>query len=292
MKNRKTFCCFILLVVCLLSGCSLEPVVVEPETIGDYFVFCTLSSTYESQQLILGKSLPEVMPEKISDAQVYVRSQSQTVQLEHVKNGFYRDQEKSLKIEPGETFYLDVFKDDKKIISGETTLPGVFEIYEPAQGDTINYLVTRGGVDTTSLIKVKWTPSENAKFYTVSIVCDSSIVQGSGHNTSKNNIFFPDVYPGFPYEQTVKKKAVVPATLYVMARDSSFVFINSNGRQNYRVDFHDHTREEGHEEYMYYPYMHIQEKVKMSGANGSFNGMAVVTKKIFLNLTIDWESQH
>jgi len=285
MKQIPYFLVFFLLLT--LSGCSLEPKVIEPETLGNYYIFCTLAPTFDEHKLEIGKSLPEIMPEPVTDAEVYIRNSTKTVHLTHTQGSKYRDVNRELQIQPGETYYLDIFRDGHKIINGQTTLPGPFDILIPGNGDTVNYTLSRGAIDTLSFPQVKWSESHRAKYYSVNIKIDNDLVEGNVHNTFRRAIFFPDIVPKFSYQDSVKKTIIVPAQLYVFALDSSFVFMNFNARR-FGENITDWTREEAKEAGKYYPYWYDKSKINLNGAAGAFNGISMAKIDIFVKIKIDW----
>ncbi|MBN2011597.1 hypothetical protein JW960_19860 [candidate division KSB1 bacterium] len=101
--------------------CSLDPVVHQQEQIGQYYAFCTLSPSIEKQEVIVGRAIPESMPEDISDADVMIASTDQIVRFVYIGNGIYQDRNKELSVLPGETYQLHVKFSDGEIITGNTT---------------------------------------------------------------------------------------------------------------------------------------------------------------------------
>lgn len=285
MKQIPYF--LIILFLLTLSGCSLEPKVIEPETLGNYYVFCTLAPTFDEHKLEIAKSLPEIMPEPVTDAEVYIRNSTKTVRLTHTQGSKYRDVNRELQIQPGETYYLDIFRNGHKIINGQTTLPGPFNILTPENGDTVNYTLQQGTIDTLSFPRVKWSESQRAKYYSVNLKIDNDLVGGNIHNTFRKSIFFPEILPRFSNQDSVKKTILVPAQLYVFALDSSFVFIGFNSRR-FMDSFADWTREESEEVSKYYPYWYDKSKINLNGAAGAFNGTSMAKIDIFVKIKIDW----
>jgi hypothetical protein len=278
---------FLLFLLLSLAACSLDPIVIEPDTIGDYYLFCTLAPTFKKHQLILGKSLPEVMPEMIEDARVILKSNDQLISMTHTGNGRYFDTSGELVVEPGEKYSLNVLRDGEQIIYGETLVPGPFSITSPCERDTIQLDLSRIPADTSSLPLVLWTPSARAKYYTVTVKMNSDDVWGSFHSTYRNQMYFPDIIPHFSYRETVKKEILVPATLYVFARDSSFVFLPYNLRNNSDYHFLDFTKEQD-DRMEFYPFSFDTTRVKMKGALGAFSSISADSLFIYLKININW----
>jgi hypothetical protein len=278
----------LLITTLLVFNCSLEPVVIDPETIGDYYLFCTLAPTYSNHQLILGKSLPEILPEQITDATVVIKSENQTITMQHAEKGRYLDEMGELLVEPGEKYLLEVFRGNERIISGETQVPGPFSITSPCKGDTIQLNMSRTPADTSSLPLIQWTTSEHAKYYTAKLDIESEKIWGSFHNTYRKYMYLPDILPSFSYNESVQKEIVVPTKLYVFARDSSFSFLTYNSRRNWDYQFLDYTREQSEESNEFYPFSFDSTKVKMTGALGAFSSINAAQILIYLKIHIDW----
>ncbi len=279
---------FIFYLFILFFSCSLDPVVIDPETLGDYYVFCTLSPGYSHQEVLLGKSVPEGLPVAITDAEVAICSDSQSVVLTHIKNGLYRDVNSNLKLNPGSTYTLEIKIQNGKQITGKTTLPGAFDILYPLTGDTIQHFLSRT-LDTLLLAHVGWLQSEHAKFYSIYLKIEDDQMHGGLISTFRSDVIIPELTPNFSWIDTLKCEKLVQADLYVFARDSTERFFGNS--RHFLDNYTDYTWEDledwiiGSEDRIW---GFDADKIKLDGAIGVFNSIGMAKHEICLNVKIDW----
>ena len=279
---------FFLSLLILLLSCSLDPVVIDPETLGDYYVFCTLSPGYSHQEILVGKSVPEDLPVAITDAEVTIRSDSQSVMFTHIKNGLYRDENNDLKLNPGSTYTLDIKLQNGEQITGETTLPGTFDILYPHDGDTVQHFLSRT-LDTLLLAHVGWLQSERAKFYSVYLKIEDDLIAGNLVSTFRSDVIIPELTPRFLWTDTLKCEIMTPALLYIFAHDSTQRF---PGYSRCFLDPYTDFTWKDLEDWIIGFEDRIQgfdaDKIKLKGAIGVFNSIGMSKKEINLKVTIDW----
>jgi len=151
----------------LAASCTTDPVLTDPDSFKEYFVFCTLTPKAEYQQVVLCRMLPENLPGRITDADVSIGYGQKAVWLGYDRDFLYRDEEKKLLLVPGETYILNIrLKDGTKLI-GSTSIPGSFSITSPCPGDTLDYrLASTSGNRLTFTDSIRFSNvSSGARFY-------------------------------------------------------------------------------------------------------------------------------
>ena len=284
-KSYRHRVLFVIVSFLISSSCSLEPVVIEPETLGEYFVFCTLTPTLEEQELLLGKTVPENLPVPIANARVIISDDTHSVKLSHVGSGVYRDVDRLLKIRAGIKYSLNIALSHGKTILGETIIPGDFEIIFPSKGDTINHFLT-SKLDTSLLCHVRWTQSKAAKFYTLYLEINDKNITSTFINTFRNTAIIPELWPILSTPDSLTGEEIVSARLWVFARDSTFHFI-PQGR-HFLDFFTDYTEEELQEFYNNSFRQFNRERTNLKGAIGAFCGISSASTEICLKIEFDW----
>ncbi len=102
-----------------------------------------------------------------ADAEVSISDEyGNTVQLEHVGNGFYRDVDYKLHVKALNTYHLRVEYDGESF-TGSTTVPGPFEITNTFENDTLRSFLHQieGRPKPTPFWRLDHTASEGAVFY-------------------------------------------------------------------------------------------------------------------------------
>jgi len=128
--------------ICMLflaASCTTDPVLTDPDSFREYFVFSTLTPKAEHQQVVLCRMLPENLPGRVTDAEVHIRCGQKIVRLEYDRDFLYRDKEKNLLLVPGETYFLNIRLKNGTELTGSTMIPGSFSITSPCPGDTLEY---------------------------------------------------------------------------------------------------------------------------------------------------------
>jgi len=277
---------FILLLAFL--SCSLDPVVIDPESMGDYYVDCLLSPTFEYQEVLVGKSIPESKPVDIKDAQVSITdlTENVVVTFTHIKNGIYRDIEKRLNVVYGHSYHLEVTLENGQRITGEKTLPDDFEIRAPAFGDTLGYFLEYK-LDTLQMPHVGWTASENASFYSAHLLIETDNVRGGSVFTYRNHILIPEIIPKFSWADTLTDSSLVQASLVVFAYDSSQMFIPTT--RLFLDNFVDYTREEWQKAINSYS-TDVKQNSNVQGGIGRFDGLIMAKTDFYVQVYTYWHT--
>ncbi len=203
-------------------ACTLDPVVIDPENAGEYYVLCTLSAGSSRQKVRVGRSRPEHLPVDITDAQVGIYTDAQDVPFVHFKDGFYVENGEKLQVINGETYYLDVHMKNGDRISAETTIPGDFQILHPSSGDTVEHFVSMS-LDTLLLDRIFWNDCSEAEHYRIMFDIRDPELNFQPVNTFKTNIFMPEII-AYDWGKPLSGEKIIETTLYVFARGSTHCF--------------------------------------------------------------------
>ncbi|MBI4723247.1 MAG: hypothetical protein HY769_09710 [Candidatus Stahlbacteria bacterium] len=159
--------CLLSSVLCLLSswGCLKSPT--QPTVVPKYNVFAILDPMKRNQKVIVDKiyAMDEDANKKILPLAKEVKLQCPAFEV-----GFspiidtptvYRDTSVVFYVMPESTYTLSILFNDGIIMTTKTKVPGVFYIFWPMPGDTIDL--------SDSLDAIIWTASKGAKGYLVSL---------------------------------------------------------------------------------------------------------------------------
>ena len=276
----------ILWLLFLILACSTDPVVIQPETLGDYYAFCTLSPGYEYQEVLVGKAIPESKWLDIDDALVSIKDieSDNIVYFTHIINGVYRDIDRKLEILNSHSYYLKVLFSNGHVITGTTFAPDDFTILAPVPNDTIEYFM---GIklDTLKMAKVKWTKAEGAKFYSVFLQINDDMFNSVPVYTFQSQVYLPEIIPRFDWSSVIKDTVLVKSVLMVSAYDSTQSFNAS--RRAFIDGFVDFTEEQWHESINSTSQRNnIQSKIK--GGIGDFKVALMASNEIVIKIFIDW----
>ncbi|MBN2001496.1 DUF4249 family protein [candidate division KSB1 bacterium] len=267
-----------------LFSCSLDPVVIDPDNAGEYYVLCTLSAGYSRQTVRIGRAKPEHLPVDITDAQVRIYTDRQNVPFSHLQDGRYVENGEKLQVINGETYYLDVQMQNGDKISAETTIPRDFNILHPCSGDTIEHFVSMS-LDTLLLDRIRWERCPGAEHYTVILDLPDPDVRVQSINTFRTDVYLPEIVAS-NWMEPLSGEKTLDATCYVFARDSTccfyytyrrFVNRDVDGSAGHELDFL-----KNNERNFYL------DKMNITGATGAFHGVAMDSAKFTLKLYMDW----
>ena len=161
ISRRFVLVLFTLLI--LITGCN--KVTTEPTGIDDYSVLAYITSDSAKQKIFVYRAVP-LNSNDSSDyfydkAEVSVTGNSTLEKYSYYNDNYYDEYyvDSTSHFKPGETYYLNI-KTGAETVTGETTLPGDFEITSLK-----NYQVII--VDKTIKLDLKWTKSNNAYAYII-----------------------------------------------------------------------------------------------------------------------------
>ena len=217
IKKPIILCCIFCSIAFYLFSCTLDPILSDPESVGEVYAFCVLVSG-QPAEVILCRSIPESPPIHIPDARVTLMSRISVQDLEYQGNGFYKDPQNHLKLVPGEQYILNIILKDGTRISGQTTIPGAFEILQPTDHDTLVYpLATE--TDTSRFPRIAWQPSQHAYHYTVRTNSPDHILEPM-FTTFRNRTFAPTLNI---FSSNTPQKQIIQAKLTITAVDSHII---------------------------------------------------------------------
>ncbi len=270
----------------LFLACATNPVIDDPDTLGDYYVFCTLSPVYDKQELLFGKTVPEAMPQVFPNAEVIVNNDRQSVRFSYAGIDVYRDEGDELIVQNGGTYHLQIKVPNGKVITGTTTLPGPFEILNPQEGDTVQHFCSQK-LDTLLMPRTSWSQSAGAKYYSMFLQPEDSTLFAQMTTTFRIKTILPDLYPYTSRISTLHGEIMTKANLTVLAYDSTKDFLLTP--RYYLHSYRDATSEEVWNWYVNRHRFGFDEKDNhLDGAIGVFNGIAVARKEFYLKIEIDW----
>jgi len=214
----------ILFIAALLLNCSIDPVVQEADTIGDYFAYCTLMPYSEKQTVLVGRTVPESLPYWYNDVEITLSGLGKTSQFRCLGSGKYEEILPALPITGGSVYTLNVLFPDGHRITATTRVPGDFTILEPTHGDTLYYQIgPRKDPKFKHIFPViEWSPSERAYYYVSNSIVKDGPCGGGIAFTNYTKISIPF----YPYNCWVEGAAQLTdyythLTLFVVAIDSS-----------------------------------------------------------------------
>lgn len=275
------------IIVAFFVSCSTEPIILEPESVGDYYAYCTLLTTGSTHQILLGKSVPENKPIDIGNAQVTIFADSERTNFSYMGNGIYQNIKNKLEVKPGRNYHLNIQLPDGKSITGETTVPNEFNILFPAEEDTVEYDVNNQA-DTLTMPKVSWKASTGALSYQLAfefVENNNLKISDIPVSTLRTCTFMPELLANDIQDAT--KQSIVQATLYVAALDSfnlvlpatrlflpKFYDINPKTFREFNLKYQNELDSES------------KPSTNLSNAFGLFNSANIQQRKLWLKLKI------
>jgi hypothetical protein len=264
-------------------SCTLDPILSDPEAVAKVYASCLLI-TGQPAVVVLGRSVPESPPIYIPDARVTLMSCDSLQDLVYQGNGFYKDSQNRLKLVPGEHYTLNIVLKDGTHISGQTTIPGAFEIFQPTDNDTLFYpLATE--TDTSRFPKIAWQPSPRAYHYTVQTNSPGNILEPI-FTTFRNRTFAPTLNPFSP---NTPQKQIIQAKLTVTAVDSHIILDPAPRHHNSIPSLYDfHSRDQyiyliaRFESEMDKGYTHSSPYSNLKGGLGSIGAMHSESRRFFV----------
>jgi len=223
---------FSLFLSLLILSCSIEPVVYEEGTTGDYFAFCTLSPQFKKQKVLIGRMVVESLPRYFPDAQVSLSGAGKASNLIHVKNGIYEELPPYLPIIGDSIYTMLVQFPDGHMIEAKTKIPEDFTLLEPSPGDTLFYQIGSREAPSENLILpvVSWTPSSAAYYYEARTQLTEDRCGADLVRTNYTHTFVP-YYPYRCINNHLSSEFFESVRLLVTAIDSSRGFVGQSRDQ-------------------------------------------------------------
>ena len=136
---KKIVSFYIFVAVTCFFSCTTDPVLIDADSLSEYYVRSKISPNVNSIGVIVGKTFPENMPDDIGGARVTVTGAQSYVLLKEWKPGRYIDAAKDLSILPGHNYNLSITLPEGNVINGRTTVPGDFGLVDAIHSDTLEY---------------------------------------------------------------------------------------------------------------------------------------------------------
>ncbi len=131
----------ILVFVLLHLSCTHDPILVDPDSMGTYYLISQISPNISPNGAVVGYSLPETMPEDVSGAEVTLAGNGQNVVLSELQPGVYADDQKMVDVVPGERYDISARINEDVLLYAHTYLPGDFFVLKENMPDTLVYLL-------------------------------------------------------------------------------------------------------------------------------------------------------
>jgi len=231
--------CFIRLFFLLLIfiSCSIDPVVQDSETVGDYFAFCTLMTFVEKQSVLVGRTVVENLPRYYPDAKVTLSGSGYSSQLIYTKNGVFEEQKPFIPIIGDSTYSLEVSFPDGHMIRGKTKIPGDFTLIFPQNHDTLFLKIgpRENPTKNMQVPKIIWSVSNGAYYYYIQ---SSDGLYGGGSESTK---FTQISLPYSPYgcmNCTIPSEYTSILNLQITAIDSTRIY-RSFSQDSIRTEYMD-----------------------------------------------------
>ncbi len=139
MNNFRLIKITIFLMLGILS-CTHDPILVDPDSMGTYYLFSKISAYITPIGAVVGYSLPETMPEDVSGAVVTLSSNGQSAVLDELQPGVYADEQEQVDIVPGERYDISARINDDVLLYAHTYIPGEFRLLKEDMPDTLDYI--------------------------------------------------------------------------------------------------------------------------------------------------------
>ncbi len=271
----------IFIITCIvLFSCSLEPVNYENGNDARYYIYCILNPAAKNQEVLVGKTFPEMPPADITDAVVTISSGIDTARFTYTRDGIYKNLDDPLQVRCGETYALHVNLKNGRTFTGHTAVPGQLHILKPAAGDTLDYYAV-SPADTLTYPRIRWSASRGGYFYTV--VLHSRNLITATFQLYNTTTFLPE-FRAFE-NAPPRKNEIIPAMLYVFAHDSSQTL---TAPQRYFTNYHtDLSFEEFREAIDQYSGQTAPHKVfskNVTSDIGLFGAVSVDSCQLFLRI--------
>ena len=205
--------------ICLIlfstfCGCTLEPVFIDPDSLGDYYIYARLSNTYDEQSVYIEKTIPENQSRYVPDAKVSIRYDSTTIKFIYFQDGYYRENgPEKLAVIPGKKYELYAQFSDGHSLTATTVVPDFPEILYPAQGDTVIQDFTKRDVQDSTLAPIRWKQSRNALMYKITLLPKDGFVWSLDENYHGTGGVIPHLW----LTSSAEKKNIYETDLYLFA---------------------------------------------------------------------------
>ena len=151
----------------ILVACSTDPVVTNKDTVEIPIALCLLCPEKNGVVAFIGRSFPEVGIEYLNDAQVTISYDSGYVQLYHISNGVYKNND--FQVQHNKEYKFSALLKSGKWLTATTKVPGTVKILNISNGDTLFYEKDPSISDRHVLVAkgppISWKTTEGAAYY-------------------------------------------------------------------------------------------------------------------------------
>ncbi len=174
MNNFRLIKITIFLMLGILS-CTHDPILVDPDSMGTYYLISQISPDISPNGAVVGYSLPETMPEDVSGAVVTLSGNNQSAVLDELQPGVYGDEQEQVDIIPGQRYDISARINKDVLLYAYTYLPGEFRLLKEEMPDTLEYIYkgyTQKYYPYFSISEyvspqIRYSKSENAFWYSI-----------------------------------------------------------------------------------------------------------------------------
>ncbi|MBN2412252.1 hypothetical protein JXQ31_11215 [candidate division KSB1 bacterium] len=171
MKFLKFF------ILCIFASCSHDPILIDPDSMGTYYLLGVISPHVSPCGVVVGYSLPESIPDDLSGVSVICSGNGRSVTFAEQRPGVYWEEPTQLEVAPGKRYDITARINREKTLRGFTFVPGDFQILKSGLPDTFVYILRGYNQDWYPLFsiseygppEIQWSASEHAFVYSLSI---------------------------------------------------------------------------------------------------------------------------
>jgi len=186
----------ILINLLYLFSCTHDPILIDPDSMGTYYLQGIISPHVSPCGAVVGYSLPESIPDDLSGVSVICSGNGQSVTFAEQRPGVYWEEPPQLDVAPGERYDITARINRGKTLRGFTFVPGEFQILKSGLPDTLVYILRGYNQDWYPFFsiseyvppEIQWSASEHAFVYNLIINRDFGI---SSFDTTS---FLPSIY--------------------------------------------------------------------------------------------------
>lgn len=157
----------------LICHCTTDPIVINPEQLGDYYLRSIISPNLSQQSVVVGRTVPENMPKDVSGAKVVLKSNEKSILLPEIEPGIYRDIYAELEVLPENRYTVLVTLPNGHQMMATTAVPGEFHLITSVSKDTLKYYLrftSHSFPEETKRPVVLWNRSEHALSYKLTLL--------------------------------------------------------------------------------------------------------------------------
>jgi len=173
--NNKFRCFFLLLILFIALRCTHDPVLIDPNSLGVYYLKGNISPNEPNCRVVIGHALPERMPEDLHNVAMICSGGGQSVAFTEQDFCIYQDKPTPLLVIPGQRYDISALTTDGVTLHAHTYVPGEFKLLKANLPDTLEYIIAGYEIDyypffiiqDYTLPVIEWMPSNHAFVYKI-----------------------------------------------------------------------------------------------------------------------------